>query len=52
VYVDGGKHAIVVISQGKDGKYYRKIQVEEGYLLVGEPGGVPMSPRKMARALQ
>ena len=43
VYVDGRKDTTMILFQSQDGKYYRKIQLEEHYVIVGEPGGFYVS---------
>ena len=38
LYFDGRKNATQVMLEGPNGKNYRSIEVEEHYVLVGEPG--------------
>ena len=38
VYLDGRKDATQIVAQGPSEKYYRSVQLEEHYTVVGEPG--------------
>ena len=38
VYIDGKKDATLVMREGSNGKFYRAVEIEEHYAIVGEPG--------------